>query len=52
MLTQLYNNLLGVKLVNPNENLLCTLDTWQLFAHEDHTQAYRSVIFAVYIQRT
>jgi len=31
MLTQLYNDLLGVKLVNPNENLLRTLDTWQIF---------------------
>jgi len=31
MLTQLYNNLLGVKLVNPNKNLLRTLDTWQIF---------------------
>ena len=31
MLTQLYNDLLGVKLVNPNENLLHTLDTWQIF---------------------
>ena len=27
----LYNDLLGVKLVNPNENLLRTLDTWQIF---------------------
>jgi len=50
MLTQLYNDLLGVKLVNPNENLLRTLDTWQLFAHEDHTHAYRSVIIAAYMQ--
>jgi len=31
MLTQLYNNLLGVTLVNPNDNLLHTLDTWQIF---------------------
>ena len=52
MLTQLYNDLLGVELVNPDENLLPTLDTWQLFAHEDHTHAYRSVIIAVYMRRT
>ena len=31
MLTQLYNDLLEVKLVNPNKNLLRTLDTWQIF---------------------
>jgi len=31
LLTQLYNDLLGVKLVNPNENLLRILDTWQIF---------------------
>ena len=31
MLTQLYHDLLRVKLVNPNENLLRTLDTWQIF---------------------
>jgi len=31
MLTQLYNDLLGVKLVNPNGILLRTLGTWQIF---------------------
>jgi len=46
MFTQLYNHLLGLKLVNTNENLLRTLDTWQLFAH-DHTQA-SAVLFSRY----
>jgi len=52
MLTQLYNDLLGVKLVNPNENLLRTLDTWQIFDTRRSYTGFRSVIFAVYIQRT
>jgi len=52
MLTQLYNDLLGVKLANPNENLLRTLDTWQIFGTRQSYTGFRSVIFAVYMQRT
>jgi len=33
--------------VNPNENLLRTLDTWQIFGTHDHTQA-PAVLFSRY----
>ena len=57
MLTHLYNNLLGVTLVNPNDNLLRTLDTWQMFDTHDLTQASavlfsptcRDVMFQIYV---
>jgi len=41
MLTQLYHDLLRVKLVNLNGNLSCTLDTWQIFGTHEHTRGPR-----------
>jgi len=41
MLTQLYHDLLRVKLVNLNGNLSRTLDTWQIFGTHDHTRGPR-----------
>jgi len=53
MLTQLYDDLLGVKLVNPYENLLRTLDTWQIFGtRQSYTgllQCYFRDVYATYL---
>ena len=46
----LYNDLLGVKLVNPNENLLRTLDTWQIFGTRTCLpQCYYRGVHATYL---
>jgi len=56
MLTQLDNDLLGVKLVNPNENLLRTLDTGQIFGtRRSYTclpQCYFRGIHTTYLDAT
>jgi len=48
MLTQLYDDLLRVKLVNLNDDLLHTLAPWQIFDTRSYT-GFCNVIFANFV---